>query len=31
VNENKLRAAIMLCTEKNLKGICVTQNIDVKK
>jgi hypothetical protein len=31
VNENKLRAAIMLCTEKNLKGTCVTQNIDVKK
>jgi len=31
VNENKLRAAIMLCTEKNLKGICVTQNIDLKK
>jgi hypothetical protein len=31
VNENKLRAAVMLCTEKNLKGTCVTQNIDVKK
>lgn len=31
VNENKLRAAMMLCTEKNLKGTCVTQNIDVKK
>jgi hypothetical protein len=31
VNEDKLRAVIMLCTEKNLKGICVTQNIDVKK
>jgi hypothetical protein len=31
VNENKLRAAIMLCTEKSLKGTCVTQNIDVKK
>lgn len=28
---NKLRAAIMLCTEKNLKGICVSQSIDVKK
>ena len=28
---NKLRAAIMLCTEKNLKGTCVTQNLDVKK
>jgi len=31
VNENKLRAAIMLCTEKSLKGTCVTQNINVKK
>ena len=28
---NKLRAAIMLCTEKSLKGTCVTQNLDVKK
>lgn len=29
--ENKLRAVIMLCTEKDLKGTCVTQSIDVKK
>lgn len=26
----KLRAAIMVCTEKNLKGTCVTQNLEVK-
>ena len=31
VTTNKLRAAMMLCTEKNLRGTCVTQNIDVKK
>jgi len=31
VNRDKLRAVIMLCTEKNLKGACVTQTIDVKK
>ena len=28
---NKLRAVIMLCTEKDLKGTCVTQSIDVKE
>lgn len=28
---NKLLAVIMLCTEKDLKGICVTQTIDVKE
>ena len=27
---NKLQAVIMLCTEKDLKGTCVTQTIDVK-
>ena len=27
---NKLRAVIMLCTEKDLKGTCVTQTVDVK-
>ena len=31
VNKDKLRATIMLCTEKDLKGTCVTQSIDVKK
>jgi hypothetical protein len=31
VNEDNLRAVIMLCTEKNLVGTCVTQVIDVKK
>ena len=31
VNRDKLRAVIMLCTEKALKGSCVTQNINVKK
>ena len=31
VNKDKLRAAIMLCTEKDLKGTCVTQTIDVKR
>lgn len=31
VNRDKLRAVIMLCTEKDLKGSCVTQTIDVKK
>lgn len=31
VNRDKLRAVIMLCTEKDLKGICVTRSIDVKK
>lgn len=29
--ENKIRAVIMLCTEKDLKGMCVTQTIDVKE
>ena len=28
---NKLRAVIMLCTEKDLKGSCVTQSLDVKE
>jgi hypothetical protein len=27
----KLRAVIMVCTEKNLKGSCVTQSIDIKE
>jgi len=27
---NKLRAVIMLCTEQNLKGTCVTRTVDVK-
>ncbi|HEX9389157.1 MAG TPA: hypothetical protein VF918_22720, partial [Anaerolineales bacterium] len=31
VNRDKLRAVIMLCTEKDLKGSCVTQTIDVKR
>jgi hypothetical protein len=31
VNRDKLRAVLMLCTEKDLKGTCVTQTIDVKK
>ena len=31
VSEDNLRAVIMLCTEKNLTGTCVTQVIDVKK
>lgn len=31
VHKDKLRATIMLCTEKDLKGTCVTQSIDVKK
>ncbi|MGB8981168.1 MAG: hypothetical protein WCC12_04780 [Anaerolineales bacterium] len=26
-----LRAVIMICTEKNLKGTCVTQNMDIKE
>lgn len=30
-NQDKLRAAIMLCTEKDLKGACVTRTLDVKK
>ncbi|HET9913484.1 MAG TPA: hypothetical protein VFQ13_16430 [Anaerolineales bacterium] len=28
---SKLRAVIMLCTEKNLKGSCVTQTTDIKE
>jgi len=28
---NRLRAVIMLCTEKDLKGTCVTQSLDVKE
>lgn len=31
VNADNLQAVIMLCTEKNLTGTCVTQVIDVKK
>lgn len=31
VNKDKLRAVLMLCTEKDLKGTCVTQTIAVKK
>jgi hypothetical protein len=31
IHEDKLKAVIMLCTEKDLKGICVTQSLDVKK
>ena len=31
VNRDKLRAVIMLCTEKDLKGSCVTQTTNVKK
>ncbi len=27
----KLRAAIMVCTEKNLKGSCITQSVDIKE
>lgn len=27
---NKLRAVIMICTEKDLKGTCVTQTLEVK-
>lgn len=27
----KMRAVIMVCTEKNLKGTCVTQTLDVKE
>jgi hypothetical protein len=30
MSEKKLRATIMLCTEQNLKGNCVTQSLDVK-
>jgi len=28
---NKLRAVIMACTDKDLKGTCVTQSLDVKE
>ena len=31
IHEDKLKAVIMLCTENNLKGVCVTQALDVKK
>jgi hypothetical protein len=27
---SKLRAVIMLCTEKSLKGVCVTQTVNIK-
>lgn len=30
-HEDKLQAALMLCSEKDLKGICVTRTVDVKK
>lgn len=30
-NQDRLRAVIMLCTEKDLKGTCVTRTLDVKK
>jgi len=30
MSEKKLRAVIMLCTEQNLKGSCITQSLDVK-
>lgn len=28
---SKLRATVMLCTEKDLKGNCVTQSVDIKE
>lgn len=28
---DKLRAIIMVCTEKNLKGTCITQTVDIKE
>lgn len=28
---DKLRAIIMICTEKNLKGTCITQTVDIKE
>jgi hypothetical protein len=31
VHEDKLRASIMLCSEKDLKGICVTRTVEVGK
>jgi hypothetical protein len=31
IHEDKLKAVIMLCTEKDLKGVCVTRTLDVKK
>jgi hypothetical protein len=31
VHEDKLRAVIMLCTEKDLKGSCVSRTVEVKK
>jgi hypothetical protein len=31
IHEDKLKAVIMLCSEKDLKGICVTRTLDVKK
>jgi hypothetical protein len=27
---NKLRAVIQMCTEKALKGFCITQSVDIK-
>lgn len=30
ISGRKVRAVIMLCTEKGLKGTCVTQSVDVK-
>jgi hypothetical protein len=31
IHEDRLKAVIMLCSEKDLKGICVTRTLDVKK
>jgi hypothetical protein len=31
VHRDKLQAVIMLCTEKDLKGMCVTRTLEVKK
>lgn len=31
IHEDKLKAVIMLCSEKDLKGICVTRTIEAKK
>jgi len=30
IHGNKLRAVIMLCTDKSLKGTCVTRSMDIK-
>ena len=31
IHEDKLKAVVMLCSEKDLKGICVTRTVEVKK